>query len=92
MASDRIVGVEWYTNGMALFIRQNDNRTEFQESLAAELQEKARKRAQELDNRPDGVSDSQYIKQTMGTSRHAWVWIVVAILVAVGIFVAIVVY
>lgn len=75
---------------MALFIRQDDNRTELQQRLASELQEKARKRAQEDNKRPDGVSDSAYIKNTVGTGRYAWVWIVVAIAVVIGIFVLIV--
>lgn len=75
---------------MALFIRQDDNRTELQQRLASELQEKARKRAQEDTKRPDGVSDSAYIKGTMGTSKYAWVWVVIALAVVVGIFVLIV--
>jgi hypothetical protein len=68
---------------MGLFIRQDDNRSELQRRLAAELNEKARKRA-ELENQPlpDGVKDSAYVKDTQATSRFAWVWILL-ILVAV---------
>jgi len=68
---------------MALFIRQDDNRSQLQERLAAELQEKARKKAAEAEL-PDGVTDSQYIKGTKTTSSLAWVWLVIAV-VAVGI-------
>ncbi len=75
---------------MGLFIRQDDNRSELQRRLAAELTEKARKRA-EIEDQPrrDGVTDSAYIKDTQATSRFAWVWIVimVAIVVATIIFI-----
>lgn len=67
---------EWYNKDMGLFIRQDDNRSELQRRVAAELSEKARKRA-ELENQPqpDGVTDSAYIKDTQSTSKYAWIWI-----------------
>jgi hypothetical protein len=73
---------------MGLFIRQDDNRSELQRRLAAELNEKARKRA-ELENQPlpDGVNDSAYVKDTQATSRFAWVWI---LLILVGVVAAII--
>lgn len=61
---------------MALFIPQNENQSELQKRVAAELQEKARKKAEEADL-PDGVTDSAYIKGTTGTSKFAWVWILI---------------
>lgn len=64
-----------YNNGMALFIRQDDNRSELQSRIAAELQEKARAKAKEAEV-PDGVADSAFIKGTRQTSRSAWIWIV----------------
>lgn len=64
---------------MALFIRQNDNRSQLQERLAAELQERAKKNAQKNDL-PDGVTDSQFIKGTKQTTSLAWVWTILAIL------------
>lgn len=67
---------------MALYIRQNENRSKLQERLAAELQEKAR--AREVDtSRPDGVDDSQYLQGTKQTSSLAWLWIVI-VLMAIG--------
>ncbi|HEV7952194.1 MAG TPA: hypothetical protein VGO98_02365 [Candidatus Saccharimonadales bacterium] len=72
---------------MGLFIRQDDTRSELQRRLAAELTEKARKRAEIENTPPDGVDDSAYIKDTQGTSKHAWIWI---LLVVVGVVVVIV--
>ncbi|TAL14328.1 hypothetical protein EPN95_03410 [Patescibacteria group bacterium] len=61
---------------MALFIRQNDNRSQLQEKLAAELQERAKQKAQKADL-PDGVTDSAYIKDTKQTTSLAWLWILI---------------
>ena len=79
---------KWYNEAMGLFIRQDDNRSELQRRLAAELTEKARKRA-ELENQPlpDGVDDSTFVQNTTGTSKHAWVWILLIVAVAVATFV-----
>jgi hypothetical protein len=75
---------------MGLFLRQDDNRSELQRRLAAELTEKARKRA-ELENQPlpDGVEDSTFIQNTTGTSRHAWVWVALIVVAAIVTFVLI---
>jgi len=70
---------------MALFIRQDEQRSELQNRLATELQDRAKERAK-LTDRPDGVDDSQYIKGTEKTSSLAWV-LVVIILLAIGIIV-----
>lgn len=70
---------------MALFIRQDEERTELQKRLATELQDKAKKRA-ELADLPDGVEDSRYIEGTKRTTSLAWVWIAIVVIV-VGVFV-----
>lgn len=73
---------------MALYIRQDDKRSELQQRLAAELKEKAKKKA-ELENqpaRPDGVKDSTYMKDFTGSSRLLWLWVLVAVVVLGGIF------
>jgi len=66
---------------MALFVRQDENRSELQQRLATELQDRARKKAEEADL-PDGVTDSQFIKNT---SQHSGtliaVWIAVGVLI-----------
>ena len=74
---------------MALFVRQDENRSELQQRLATELQERARKKAEEAEL-PDGVTDSQYIKGTKETTSLLWVWMVVAVL-AIGVVVFLVV-
>jgi len=74
---------------MALFIRQNEDRSKIQERVAAELQERAKQRAA-LQDSPDGVDDSQYIKGTKTTTSLAWIWLVI-IAMAVAAFVWIVI-
>lgn len=69
---------------MALFIKQNDERSELQQRIAAELQRKAAEKSK-LTERPDGVEDSQYLKGSRQSGKYSWVWIIVVILVAVFI-------
>jgi type VI protein secretion system component VasF len=74
---------------MALFIRQDDNRSELQRRLAAELREKSKQRA-ELENKPlpDGVTDSNYMKDFTPASRMTglWIFIIIAVIAALIIF------
>ena len=65
---------------MALFVNQDESRTRLQQEIAAELQAKAKKRAEEAEL-PDGVDDSRYIENTEQTAKHAWIWAVIAILI-----------
>jgi hypothetical protein len=70
-----------YTYCMALFIRQDDERSELQKQVAAELQRKARDNSLKAAERPDGVEDSQYIKSLKKTSNMAWIWIVIFVII-----------
>lgn len=72
---------------MALFVRQDQERSELQQRLAAELREKAKKRAEEEDKRPDGVEDSAYLNGTKTTTSLAWVWILIVILAIVAVII-----
>jgi type VI protein secretion system component VasF len=75
---------------MALFIQQNEDRSKLQERVAAELQERAKQRAL-LQDRPDGVTDSQYIKGTKQTTSLAWVWMLLfAVAIAAVIWLVII--
>lgn len=65
---------------MALFMNQQNERTELQKRIAAELAEKAKKKSLESDKeRPDGVTDSAYLQNTKSTTSLAWVWVLIAI-------------
>lgn len=70
-------------NGMALFVKQDEQRTELQKQIAAELQARVKERSKLVD-RPDGVEDSQYIKGTKTTTSLAWIWVLIIVL-AVGV-------
>ncbi|MEI7539456.1 MAG: hypothetical protein WCJ36_01645 [Candidatus Saccharibacteria bacterium] len=63
---------------MALFVNQNDQRTELQKKIAAELQAKVIDRSR-LADRPDGVDDSQYIEGMKKTTSLAWAWAIIII-------------
>lgn len=69
---------------MALFVNQNSNRTKLQEQIAAELQAKAKKRAEIDTTPPDGVEDTAYLNGTKKTTTLAWVWALI-VLFAVGV-------
>lgn len=67
---------------MALFLKQDQQRSELQERIASELQEKAKRKAMETDQ-PDGVTDSAYLKDTKPTTGLGWVWVAIVVF-AVG--------
>ena len=76
---------------MGLFVNQENTRTKLQERIAADLAEKAKKKAMENNaERPDGVDDSAYLKDTKNTSSLAWAWILIFIAI-VGLVVWLVV-
>ena len=73
---------------MSLFMKQDDTRSRLQQDIAAELQEKARKKAAEEAERPDGVDDSRFIEGTNHTTSRAWIWaviFVVALIIVVAL-------
>ncbi len=74
-----------YTYRMSLYLKQQDTRSALQDKLNKELQEKAKQKALETE-RPDGVTDSAYIKDTKVTTSLAWVWALIA-LFSVGLIV-----
>ncbi len=65
-------------------MNQQDNRTELQKRIAAELADKDKKRKARQDELPDGVDDSAYIEGTKQTTSLAWVWLLIVI-AAIGI-------
>lgn len=68
---------------MGLYLKQNENRSELQQRLDAELRAKANaKRARDTDS-PDGVDDSVYIENTKQTTSLAGVWVLLLIVALV---------
>lgn len=65
---------------MSLFINQENTRTKLQQKIAADLAEKAKKKASEsTGDLPDGVEDSSYLKNTKQTTSLAWIWVVIIV-------------
>lgn len=67
---------------MALFLKQDDERSELQKQVAAELQRRAKENSKNENDFPDGVNDSQYIKGTKQTTSLAWLWLLILIIAA----------
>jgi hypothetical protein len=63
---------------MSLYLKQSDTRSDLQDKLAKELQDRAKKKALETE-RPDGVTDSAYLRDTKGTTSLAWVWALIGL-------------
>jgi hypothetical protein len=80
---------------MALYVKQDENRTELQERIAADLREKAIRNSMsgEGGNAPEakGFSpeESNYLEGTKETTSLALVWVLlfVAVVITIGYFV-----
>lgn len=66
-------------------MKQNDNRSELQQRLDAELRAKAAARSKRESEHPDGVDDSRYIEGTKQTTSLALAWLLI-LLAAIGLF------
>ena len=72
---------------MALFVNQENTRTKLQQQIAEDLAKKAKKKALEGDTeRPDGVDDAAYLKDTKMTTSLAWIWVLLG-LIFIGVIV-----
>ena len=65
---------------MGLFVNQQDQRSELQERIAAELREKAKASSLQEKATMDGVDDIRYLEDTKQTTTLAWAWILIAIM------------
>ena len=81
---------------MALYVKQDDNRTELQEKIAAELREKqiknSLKEGGETPNSKGKIvqpEDSAYLEGKKETTGLAFIWLLVfvAVLVALGLYI-----
>ena len=74
---------------MSLYLKQQDTRSDLQEKVSKDLQERARQKAKQLD-RPDGVDDSRFVEGTKQTTSLAWAWVLIG-LVIIGIVIWIII-
>jgi hypothetical protein len=72
---------------MGIIVNQQDNRTELQKKIAAELSEKAKKKSKPSGKIVDGVDDSAYMEGTKQTTSLAWVWLLIFAIAAIGVVV-----
>ena len=76
---------------MALFVNQNENQTDLQKRIAADLREKAIKNsageggADFGGGETDLVEDSSYIEGTKETTSLAFVWLLLFVAVVIAI-------
>lgn len=63
---------------MSLYLKQNETRSQLQDKLAKELQDRAKEKAKQSEM-PDGVTDSAYLKDTKQTTSLGWVWVLIGI-------------
>lgn len=70
---------------MALFVNQNDKRTELQERVAAELRAKAVQRSKMENKDMDGVSDQRYMEGKKVTTSLAWVWVLILVFIVAAV-------
>lgn len=74
-----------YNRDMALFVNQNDKRSQLQERVAAELRAKAAERAKIENESPDGVTDQNYTKDMKTTTSLAGVWVAIGVFIVAAI-------
>ena len=70
---------------MGLFVNQQDQRSELQERIAAELREKAKASSLQEKATMDGVDDIRYLEGTKQTTTLAWAWFLIDIMAGVVI-------
>ena len=74
---------------MSLYLKQQDTRSDLQEKISKDLQERARQKAKQSD-RPDGVDDSRFVEGTKQTTSLAWAWVLIGLAI-IGIVIWIII-
>lgn len=69
---------------MGLFIKQNENRSQLQQRIAAELREKSKQQASSSEP-VDQTTDSSYVKDMEQASGRSWVWVVLGGILVAGL-------
>lgn len=67
---------------MALFLGQQDKRSELQEKIAADLRVKMQQSKLREDAMIDGVEDTKYLEDTKTIPATTWAWLILAIIMA----------
>lgn len=67
---------------MGLLVNRQNQRSDLQERIAADLQEKAKQAKMREDAALDGVEDIRYLEGTKQTTSLAWVWVLILLLAA----------
>lgn len=71
---------------MGILLRQSDERSKYQERIAAELRERAKQHASGSEPM-DQTKHSNYLKDTDQTSERIWLWLLAAGVIIIGIVV-----
>lgn len=69
---------------MAIILKQTDNRSKYQEKIAAELQDKLKNKSLETDT-SDHVSKSAYLENTKQSNLMSRVWLVLLVVAVLAI-------
>ncbi len=72
---------------MGLLINKQEQRSELQERIAAELREKSARTNLPENKDLDNVEDLAYMKGTTQATSNGWMWIIM-IIVGAGIFIS----
>ena len=67
---------------MGLFVKQNEDRSELQQKIAADMTERLRARAETDDTPPDHVEDSKFMEGTSHMSRTGIILLAMLIVAA----------
>lgn len=72
---------------MGLFVKQNEERSELQQKIAADIAERQRARAQAAEKPRDGVEDSTLVEGTSHITKTGVILLVILIIAAVALVV-----
>ena len=72
-----------------LVSKDTEVNSKLNERISADLRAKT-SRTELMSDDPDGVEDSDYVKDLKKTSSHAWIWIILIILAAASLVMMIV--
>lgn len=75
---------------MGLFLNQQDQRSDLQERIAADLREKALRNSKDEGPDWDGSKDIKYLEGTKQTTGLGWAWILI-VLIALGVVISFIV-